>query len=644
MTNAQRNFLVLLLVAVGILLRCWNLQAPILFRDEAESAVNALTILQHAVPTDRYLNLPIFENTLTREWPENPEYEFKDTSYSDRGLAVYHGWLPLYAMAASFAVFGIAPDQPSEKLQVRHSDEEMHRRTVAARAPSIVFAAIFLGSLFFCGRALYDVNSGMLALAFGTFTPYLIWASRQARYYSATLAIGTLCILCVTLLVRHGRWRDVISTGILFVLLFHTHVMSFVVAAIALALCLPLMFKRQQAGWKVAILALLMSAGIVPWVLLTGFLDTWRQAPMAYSVLRFPEDLWLYQRRHPEMTVLVLGAITQLSMMLVLRKKLPKRVVETFRKVGPAIGLLAGLLCLSNLVFLFLTPAASFFLARMTLLLAVPAALLAALILAANAQVLSARYPGIILTIIVLAGLTLSWRSWFPRPQGERDHFFDLVDYLRNQNLRAGTRIYSLPYDHFGLSLYTGLPVQSIAPVRREFLDRYKGDVLILVRGTEDPAISGEVVRRSALEAGEDLGTDALQKWQYELSTRPTREQLAMSIKKVDPPLIPLPPWAQRALEQYRTELTATSPALDFAEENPAMFRGYHVTDWDRFWPVFFYRFIGPDQRTGPHVNYGSRIRSGQAVVLSSSWVIYYSDAPIGSGSGASLSEKGDEL
>ena len=117
-----------------------------------------------------------------------------------------------------------------------------------------------------------------------------------------------------------------------------------------------------------------------------------------------------------------------------------------------------------------------------------------------------------------------------------------------------------------------------------------------------------------------------------------------MSIKKVDPPLIPLPPWAQRALEQYRTELTATSPALDFAEENPAMFRGYHVTDWDRFWPVFFYRFIGPDQRTGPHVNYGSRIRSGQAVVLSSSWVIYYSDAPIGSGSGASLSEKGDEL
>ena len=480
MTNAQRNFLVLLLVAVGILLRCWNLQAPILFRDEAESAVNALTILQHAVPTDRYLNLPIFENTLTREWPENPEYEFKDTSYSDRGLAVYHGWLPLYAMAASFAVFGIAPDQPSEKLQVRHSDEEMHRRTVAARAPSIVFAAIFLGSLFFCGRALYDVNSGMLALAFGTFTPYLIWASRQARYYSATLAIGTLCILCVTLLVRHGRWRDVISTGILFVLLFHTHVMSFVVAAIALALCLPLMFKRQQAGWKVAILALLMSAGIVPWVLLTGFLDTWRQAPMAYSVLRFPEDLWLYQRRHPEMTVLVLGAITQLSMMLVLRKKLPKRVVETFRKVGPAIGLLAGLLCLSNLVFLFLTPAASFFLARMTLLLAVPAALLAALILAANAQVLSARYPGIILTIIVLAGLTLSWRSWFPRPQGERDHFFDLVDYLRNQNLRAGTRIYSLPYDHFGLSLYTGLPVQSIAPVRREFLDRYKGDVLIL--------------------------------------------------------------------------------------------------------------------------------------------------------------------
>ena len=77
-------FLVILLVTMGILLRTWDLGGEPLDRDEAESAINALTILEHGVPTDRYLNLPLFENTLTRPWPENPEYEFKDTSYSDR--------------------------------------------------------------------------------------------------------------------------------------------------------------------------------------------------------------------------------------------------------------------------------------------------------------------------------------------------------------------------------------------------------------------------------------------------------------------------------------------------------------------------------------------------------------------------------
>lgn len=644
MTSFYRNLLLVLLVAVGILLRCWDLGNPILFRDEAESAINALTILDHGVPTDRYLNLPIFENTLTRPWPENPEYEFKDTSYSDRGLAVYHGWLPLYAMAASFAIFGIAPDQPSDRLQVRHGPEEMYRRTVAARAPSIVFAVIFLVSLYVAGRAFYGVNAGILALTFGSFTPYLIWASRQARYYSATLAIGTLCMVCIWLVARNGRWRDFVSAGVLLVLLFHSHVMSFAALVVVLGLTLPVVLKRPGAGLKVATLGTIMTVGIVPWVWLTGFLDASRRVPMAYSLLSFPEDLLLYHRQHPGVLALIMGVVVELGVVLLLREKLPLWVVEPFRRGGAAIVFLLGVLCLSNFLFLFLTPAASFFLGRMTLLLAVPAVLLAAVLLTANAWVVSPRNPGMVLAVLVFVGLTLSWRVWLPQSQTEASRFFEVADYLRSQNLHAGTRIYALPYDHFPLIFYTGLPVQSIAPVRREFLDGYKDDILIVDRGIEFPSMSADVLRRHALDAGEDLGVEALQTWQYELSTRPTREHLANRVKEVDPPLKPLPLWAELALEQQRSELEATSGHEDFGDENPAIFRGYHVTDWVRFWPVFFYRFIGPEQRSGPYLNYASRIRSAQAVVLSSSWVIYYCNAPIRSSSVAGRSEKGGEL
>src|SRR5437764_10235894 len=81
--------------------------------DEAESALNALTILESGVPRGEYLGIPIYENVLTEPWPGNAEYEFRDSSYSDRGVSIYHGWLPLYSMAASFKVFGVPPDEPA---------------------------------------------------------------------------------------------------------------------------------------------------------------------------------------------------------------------------------------------------------------------------------------------------------------------------------------------------------------------------------------------------------------------------------------------------------------------------------------------------------------------------------------------------
>src|SRR6058998_2199135 len=155
----RRNFFIVLLVVAGILLRGWNLGSPVLFRDEAESAINALTILEHGAPTDRYLDLPVYENTLTQPWPDSVEYEFKDTSYSNRGLAIYHGWLPLYAMAASFAFFGISPDNPTDPPRVRHDDTDMRRRALAARAPSVFFEGIFLVALFAVGQALYGLEA-----------------------------------------------------------------------------------------------------------------------------------------------------------------------------------------------------------------------------------------------------------------------------------------------------------------------------------------------------------------------------------------------------------------------------------------------------------------------------------------------------
>src|SRR2546426_1097459 len=621
------NFFIVFLVAAGILLRGWNLGSPVLFRDEAESAINALTILEHGVPTYRYLDLPVYENTLTQPWPDSVEYDFKDTSYSNRGLAIYHGWLPLYAMAASFVIFGISPDNPTDPPRVRHDDTDMRRRAMAARSPSVFFAGIFLVALFAVGQALYGMEAGMVALALGSFTPYLIQVSREARYYSATLAIGTLCVFSLCLLIREGRWRHFMITSFLLVLLFHTHILSFAVLIVAVGLVLPRLLKLPVGKWKIGVLGSVIAAGIFPWAAATGFFDTANVIPMAYPLLSFPQDLLLYPRRHPELAGVILGTLIQLGLVLLFGKKLPVTVVKPFRSGKTVMVFLIAMLCLSNLLFLFLMPAASFFLGRLTLILMVPGVLLASVLLTANARAVMPRNPGIVVALVVLAGLGLTWKSGIPRKSSGDDPFFRLVDYLRNQNFNAGTRLYALPYDHLRLTFYTGLPFQSIAPVRKEFLDNYKGDIVLVEPLPQLMSISRDVLKHHALEAGEDLRNDEIQKWQVELSTRPMLEHLATSVKAVDPPLNPLPAWAQRAFEGQGSKPAPTNDSADWADENPALFRGYHVTDSVRFWQVFAYRFVNPEQRSGAKLNYASRIRSAHARVLSSSWIIYHCDA-----------------
>ena len=64
---------VALVILAGVGIRAWRLDNPPLWVDEAESSINALTIHEHGVPADHYLDQPIYENTLITPWPESEE-------------------------------------------------------------------------------------------------------------------------------------------------------------------------------------------------------------------------------------------------------------------------------------------------------------------------------------------------------------------------------------------------------------------------------------------------------------------------------------------------------------------------------------------------------------------------------------------
>ena len=151
--------LVALVLTAAFAVRMFYLDERPFWVDEAESSINALTILENGYPTDTYLGIPIYENTLIQPWPGNEEYEFRDLSYSDKHVAVYHGWLPLYAIAGSFALHGVAPDEVNGTQSIRHDLGERKRRTRAARLPAIVFGLLFLGVVFVGGKKIYGLDA-----------------------------------------------------------------------------------------------------------------------------------------------------------------------------------------------------------------------------------------------------------------------------------------------------------------------------------------------------------------------------------------------------------------------------------------------------------------------------------------------------
>jgi len=620
---------VLAILVLGVVLRLWHLDEGVLFIDEAESSLNALTILEHGVPTDAYLGLPLFENTLTEEWPGHPEYEFRDTSYSSRGFAIYHGWLPLYAIAGSLALAGIEPDPIVSPPRVLHDDAEIHARIRAARMPSVWFGGLFLVAIYLTGRALHGREAGLCAMLAAALAPRCIWLAQQARYYSAALAFGALAGWCLLQVHRHGRWRDFALAGLVFVLLFHSSSLAFALLVLASLPLWPGILRHARAGAKGGLALGVVALGLVPWMLWTGYFENVRRIPMARELLAFPADYLVYVReRAGELAVgtLLCGL---LGGALWMRRRLPARWSEPLAGVRLPLLFLAWWTVSSYLGFQLLVPAASCSMARLSHVLIVAPLLLVGLALAVAARGLA---PGELRASVLALGATLAALAGSDnllrrqqRNPHEENAVFELVEHLRGLELAPDARLYALPYQHFCLAFYTGLPVQSIAPVRAEFLDAYPGEVLVIECATRVVPPRWESLQRLARAEGVALDDADAQAWAprlYGMLVRAAARPLVSALVP-ETPQVPQPPWVAPVLAGLAEETAHNGQGrYDYALDNPALFRRHTPMTLAEFWPAFFYAFVDPEGRRGESANYARRAREAEACVLDSGWLV----------------------
>ena len=621
--------LVILVLLAGFLIRIRYLDERPFWVDEAESSINALTILENGYPTDTYLGIPIYENTLIQPWQGNAEYEFRDLSYSDKHLAIYHGWLPLYAIAGSFALHGVTPDSANGPPTVKHDLNEWKRRTRAARLPAVLFGVLFLAVVFAGGRLLYGPDAAWAGLLVGSVYPYHIAISRQARYYSAEVALTTACAVSLWLLMKECKWKHVYLTAAAFVLLFHTHLQSFSAAALVCILVAPMIIRRHPAGLrKLTTFVALVAAGTVPWIIATGFYRQQERIPRAWTLLNLPSDFWRYPpvRLSSAITGIIIAFLT--GFVILIKPRFSLSFASSTKQFAPVLLFLGVWAVCGYGTFVAFVPAVSFDSGRLNLSYWGPLFLLASVTASAITRVFAPRRsivfaPVLLLIAFMAMGRKPNFHETFAGGSWEADA--SVLDYLKASTLDRKTRLYAAPNDHLILSFYSGLPVQDITPVRKSYLDSYPGNIIYIDRSVsvETGVLTADCIRKAALRDGDRLSPEDAERWSVLLRTRDYRETMSKSVSSsARQEVEQVPPFARQLLTAHHRKLPSVfaSSSLDLAT------RGFDIESWTDWRTVLKYRFLGPEERSTVHANYADRLRGSDAVILTKAdTAVYFS-------------------
>jgi hypothetical protein len=407
--------------------------------------------------------------------------------------------------------------------------------------------------IFLSARELYGLDAAWASLAAATVCEPTIYFARQARYYSAVLALTACCCFLICLILKRGKGRHYLLGALVFVLLFHTHPVAFFSVFLLFALTIPWQLRHQRGAGKLLVFNTILVAGILPWIVLTGFFQSISQMPMAWSLL-MPRDLWALFKMlapFPWIAILALGWLTAVR---VWGSKLPSRVVTPFTDPGWGFIFLAAWALIVLVVFTFLVPAASFFYGRVVLLILPPGLLFGSLLFAALARMIRARRSSVLALCLFILPLVLAGQAtfWKRRDVSGAASLFDVIESLRQFDLRPGTRLYATPNDHLRLTFYMGIPIQSVAPVRKSFLDHYAGELVILEAGPRYEQLDWEEIQRGLAATGHPITETEARKIQALFATSLLREELKCRAANVTPRLQPVPDYFTTLFIQQR--------------------------------------------------------------------------------------------
>jgi hypothetical protein len=196
-----------------------------------------------------------------------------------------------------------------------------------------------------------------------------------------------------------------------------------------------------------------------------------------------------------------------------------------------------------------------------------------------------------------------------------------VFDHLNSLSLPQGSKIYAGPNTHLVLTVYSGVPMQDITPVRRSFLDDYKGQIVYIDMGaaTDTGLLDAPEIQIAAQSAGKPLSDRAAKEMSALLYTRDYRIEMSKAFAPDRLPVLePVPHFAERLLEQHRAQNERNFAAAGYDVAT----RGFRIRTWSDWVAVLKYRYVEPNARRGAAANYAQRLRGADAIINIRNWPV----------------------
>ena len=119
---------------------------------------------------------------------------------------------------------------------------------LAVRLPSLIAGTLVIPALYLLGRELFDRRTGLIAAAFVTVSPLLIWYAQEARMYAFVTLFGVLALWTQLRVIRDGavvNWAAyILATSAL----LWSHYFGLLLIGVQQLMFMGVIIQRRRAG------------------------------------------------------------------------------------------------------------------------------------------------------------------------------------------------------------------------------------------------------------------------------------------------------------------------------------------------------------------------------------------------------------